>query len=250
MGWIRTTTGSAASRAGQRGRIAVAALVAAAVALVLVTHDGDHDAAHGRSGDGEGEHAEISRVIDGDTVELEDGTHVRLIGINTPEIAHFGEPRECFGRRAAEFTAQLLAPGEDVRLVRDVEEHDQYGRLLAYVYRSRDGLFVNAEIVRQGYAYVDTVPPNVAHVDLFRRLAREARERDTGLWGTCPTSGGQPRSLAGAGCLPDYEGECVPPPPPDLDCSDLHGPITVVGDDPHHLDGDHDGRACEPIPDR
>lgn len=237
-----------ARRTSQAGRrVAVAALVAAAVGLVSVTAGGDGSGAGGAHA---GRRAQVARVIDGDTLELAGGTHLRLIGINTPEIAHFGEPTECFGRRAAELTSSLLEPGEEVRLVRDVEDHDRYGRLLAYVYRARDGLFVNAEIMRQGYAYVETVPPNVAHVDLFRRLARQARERDAGLWAKCPTSGGQPRAVAGAGCLPDYQGACVPPPPPDLDCSDLKGPITVVGDDPHHLDGDHDGKACEPIPDR
>ena len=61
--------------------------------------------------------------------------------------------------------------GERVRLVRDVEERDRYGRLLAYVYRERDGLFVNAELVRRGYATVATFPPNVAHEREFRRLA-------------------------------------------------------------------------------
>ena len=56
--------------------------------------------------------------------------------------------------------------------MRDVEERDRYGRLLAYVYRARDGLFVNAELVRRGYATVATFPPNVAHEREFRRLAK------------------------------------------------------------------------------
>lgn len=216
-------------------------MLAAAIALVLVVNGGETERAE------TGRHARLERVVDGDTLALDDGTHVRLIGINTPEIAHGGSDTECFGRRATEFAERLLEPGDTLRLVRDVEPRDQYDRVLAYVYRARDGLFVNAALVRRGYAYVETVPPNVVHAELFRRLAREARERGAGLWSECPTSGGQARPVTGS-CLPDYQGACVPPPPPDLDCDDLDGPITVVGDDPHRLDGDHDGRACEPIP--
>jgi micrococcal nuclease len=76
-----------------------------------------------------------------------------------------------------------------VRLVRDVEARDRYGRLLAYVYRRRDGLFVNAELVRRGYATVATFPPNVAHEDEFRRLARRARLSGRGLWSECVGAG-------------------------------------------------------------
>jgi endonuclease YncB( thermonuclease family) len=220
--------------------------VALALALVLVGGAGPVGAARGQV-------VTVGRVVDGDTLRLNGGERVRLIGIDTPEIAHFGTPTACFGRRAAAFTERLLPPGERVRLVRDVEVRDQYDRLLAYVYRARDGLFVNAELVRRGYAYVDTVPPNVRHVELFRRLARRARAKKRGLWGECDSNDGI-RTLVGDGnggskaeCLPEYQGACVPPPPPDLDCSDIGGPVRVVGDDPHHLDGDHDGKACEPI---
>ena len=79
--------------------------------------------------------------------------------------------------------------GERVRLVRDVEERDRYGRLLAYVYRARDGLFVNAELVRRGYATVATFPPNVAHEREFRRLAKRARMSGRGLWSQCEGAG-------------------------------------------------------------
>ena len=79
--------------------------------------------------------------------------------------------------------------GERVRLVRDVDKRDRFGRLLAYVYRERDGLFVNAELVRGGYATVATFPPNVAHEDEFRRLARRARLSGRGLWGKCGGAG-------------------------------------------------------------
>jgi len=231
---------------GPVGVAAVAGLVVVALVGAPALGDG------GVRGGDRSRISVLERVIDGDTIALRSGEHVRLIGINTPETKYSEFGAECFGARASRFAERLLHEGERVRLVFDVERRDRYDRLLAYVYRERDGLFVNARIVEQGYAYVETVPPNVVHVDLFRRLAREAREHDRGLWSPCPTEGGQPRSLVGT-CLSDYQGACVPPPPPDLDCADLdlgdlNGPITVVGDDPHRLDGNHDGMACEAAP--
>lgn len=216
--------------------------IAAVLVLVLGVAGCDESTSTGsRSGAGA---ATLARVVDGDTLELDNGERVRLIGINTPETEHpdFGD--ECYGHQATRFTEGLLPDGEELRLVFDVERRDQYDRLLAYVYRQRDGLFVNAEVIGSGYAYVETVPPNVEHADEFRALAREARQDERGLWSRCPTSGGQPRNAHG-GCLDDYEGACVPPVPPDLDCDDIDGPVTVVGDDPHNLDGNHDGAACE-----
>jgi micrococcal nuclease len=154
----------------------------------------------------------------------------------------FGD--ECFGEEATRYTERLLRPGDELRLVFDVERYDQYQRLLAYVYRAVDDAFVNARLVERGYADTETVPPNVRHAGRFRRLAREAREAGRGLWSACPNDGTGPRSLADT-CLPDYVGACVPPGPPDLDCADIGEPVRVVGDDPHRLDAEGDGRACE-----
>ena len=142
-----------------------------------------------RPGDGTG--MPVVRVVDGDTirVELPSGEEaVRYIGIDTPESVKPGTPVECFAKRASAFNERLVA-GERVRLVRDVEERDRYGRLLAYVYRARDGLFVNAELVRRGYATVATFPPNVEHEREFRRLARRARMSGRGLWSECVGAG-------------------------------------------------------------
>ena len=113
---------------------------------------------------------------------------VRYIGIDTPESVKPGSPVECFAKRASAFNERLVG-GERVRLVRDVEARDRYGRLLAYVYRARDGLFVNAELVRRGYATVATFPPNVAHEREFRRLANRARLSGRGLWAECEGAG-------------------------------------------------------------
>jgi micrococcal nuclease len=131
------------------------------------------------------------RVVDGDTirVRLAGGEEpVRYIGVDTPESVKPGSPVECFARRASAFNARLVE-GERVRLVSDVESHDRYGRRLAYVYRARDDLFVNAELVRQGYATVATFPPNVRYADEFERLARRARMSGRGLWSRCEGQG-------------------------------------------------------------
>ncbi|MBK9179072.1 MAG: thermonuclease family protein [Acidimicrobiales bacterium] len=133
--------------------------------------------------------ATVERVVDGDTIVVDLGgrsERVRLIGIDTPESVDPRRSVECFGREAAAFTASLLPAGTPVRLVRDVEARDRYDRLLAYVYRQPDGLFVNAELARQGYALPLTIPPNVAHGDELRALAAEARDVGRGLWAACP----------------------------------------------------------------
>jgi micrococcal nuclease len=140
---------------------------------------------------GDGTTVRVARVVDGDTirVELPSGEEaVRYIGIDTPESVKPGAPVECFAKRASAFNERLVE-GERVRLVRDVEERDRYGRLLAYVYRARDGLFVNAELVRRGYATVATFPPNVAHEREFLRLSRRARMSGRGLWSQCEGAG-------------------------------------------------------------
>jgi micrococcal nuclease len=135
--------------------------------------------------------ARVVRVVDGDTIRVRiRGIEepVRYIGIDTPESVKPGSPVECFAKRASAFNARLVE-GERVRLVTDAEPRDRYGRLLAYVYRARDGLFVNAELVRRGYATVATFPPNVRHEALFRRLADRARMSERGLWRRCVGGG-------------------------------------------------------------
>ena len=112
---------------------------------------------------------------------------VRYIGVDTPESVQPGTPVQCFAKRASAFNARLVG-GERVRLVLDAEARDRYGRLLAYVYRDRDDLFVNAALVRRGYAVALTIPPNVEHAGEFRRLAATARRAGRGLWSACRAS--------------------------------------------------------------
>jgi micrococcal nuclease len=129
--------------------------------------------------------AEVTRAIDGDTieVELDGGTEdVRYIGVDTPETVDPGEPVGCYGHAASRFNAGLVE-GEQVRLVFDRELRDRYGRLLAYV--TVDGHLVNAELVRRGYARTLVFPPNTAHADRFARLQQRAADAGKGLWGAC-----------------------------------------------------------------
>lgn len=127
----------------------------------------------------------IERVVDGDTIVVSGGERVRLIGVDTPETKDPRRPVGCFGKQASEFTAGLLPTGSRVRLVGDVEQRDRYQRLLAYVYRLPDGLFVNAELLRRGFGQVLTIPPNVAHSEEFVAVSRQARDEARGLWGAC-----------------------------------------------------------------
>lgn len=124
---------------------------------------------------GAGESARVARVVDGDTVELTDGRKVRYLGINTPEG---GQP---FYQEATDFNAWLVE-GREVWLEYDVNPMDRYGRLLAYVWVGET--FINLELVRQGYATVYTVPPNVRYDEQFLEAQREAREQERGLWAT------------------------------------------------------------------
>jgi micrococcal nuclease len=131
--------------------------------------------------------AHVVRVVDGDTILVSlDGRQerVRYIGVDTPETVKPNTPVECYGKKASAFDHRLV-DGRDVRLRFDVERRDRYGRLLAYVYRVGDGLFVNAELVRRGYATTLTIPPNVAHAARFRALAAAARAAGRGLWSAC-----------------------------------------------------------------
>lgn len=128
---------------------------------------------------------DVERVVDGDTIVVTSKRRVRLIGVDTPESVDPRRPVGCFGKEASDFTKSLLPRGSRVRLVGDVEQKDSFGRTLAYVYRTSDGLFVNAELVRRGFANVLTIPPNVAHVEEFVALARQAREASAGLWSAC-----------------------------------------------------------------
>jgi len=161
-------------------------LVVSLVALVAALGSGL--LGRGRAEDGGGAVVgAVTRVVDGDTIRVLAGgrtERVRYIGIDTPESVRPGTPVQCYAHRAATENARLVR-GERVRLVFDVERRDRFGRLLAYVYRVRDGRFVNAALVRGGYARTLTIPPNVRFAGRFAKLAREAHRAGRGLWSAC-----------------------------------------------------------------
>jgi micrococcal nuclease len=128
---------------------------------------------------------QVTRVVDGDTIEVQLGAEeedVRYIGVDTPETVKPGEPVECFGPQASGFNHRLVE-GRRVRLVFGEERRDRYGRLLAYVYL--DKRFVNAELVRRGFAETLNIPPNDRFAGRLKRLELAAARSGRGLWGAC-----------------------------------------------------------------
>lgn len=182
----------------------------------------------------------VTHVVDGDTIDLDSGETVRLVGIDTPERGECG-----FG--PAQSALKRLVLGKEVTLVASDEDADKYGRLLRFV--EVDGLDVGLRLIRKGLA--------IARYDSRDGYGRHAREDryvtadEAAADVTCPKpkpkpKPEEPRGFAdtgkGGSCEAGYD-PCVPLYPPDLDCADV-GPVTVTGSDPHGLDGDGDGVAC------
>jgi len=164
-------------------RLAVRFLFVSALTAVVLA--GCSETAEGPASSPGAGSVRVTRVVDGDTIEVQLGgreVDIRLIGIDTPESVAPDQPIECYGRRASAYTESRLE-GEIVRLEFDVERLDRYGRTLAYVWVD-DELF-NETLVAEGYAVVTTFPPNVTYVDRFLAAQRAAREAGRGLWGEC-----------------------------------------------------------------
>ncbi|HXE99224.1 MAG TPA: thermonuclease family protein [Solirubrobacterales bacterium] len=161
----------------------------ALVALAAVTGCGSDGADEGL---GHVVSARVVRVIDGDTIEVTiDGAEedVRYIGVDTPETVKPGSPVECYGPQASAANHRLVE-GRTVRLVFDAERRDVYDRLLAYVYTETrgqpgKGRFVNAALVRQGYARTLEIAPNTEHAPQLSRLQAQAGRAGRGLWDAC-----------------------------------------------------------------
>jgi len=203
---------------------------------------------------------QVTDVVDGDTVKVNyrgSEESIRIIGIDTPETVHPSVPDECWGPAASDAATKLLS-GERVHLVVDPSQgrRDAYDRLLAYVEIPSRGDF-GAMMIRRGHAIEYTYDTAYARQARYQAAEQAARSANRGLWGKCggadvpleqpeptPEPQPEPEPDAGAGCASGYD-SCVPPYPPDVDCGDVDGPITVTGDDPHGLDGEGDGLACE-----
>ena len=176
----------------------------------------------------------VTRVIDGDTIEIsaiggpasggETGERVRYLGIDTPETVDPRKPVQCFGIEASKKNKELVE-GKTVRLEKDITDKDKYSRLLRYVYvdpsaGSGQVLFVNLELVRQGFATSYTYPPDVKYQEEILEAEREAREQNRGLWGACslvsPTISSQETKRNGC---------------------DIKGNISASGEKIYHLPG-------------
>lgn len=124
----------------------------------------------------------VMRVVDGDTIEIEGGQKVRYIGMDTPETVDPRKPVQCFGEEASIRNKELVE-GKEVSLEKDVSETDKYGRLLRYVWIGDQ--MINEELVTEGYARLDTVPPDVKYSIRLQTAEKEARIKDIGLWKLC-----------------------------------------------------------------
>ncbi len=129
--------------------------------------------------------AKVTRVIDGDTFVLSDSQHVRMLGINTPEIARLNKPAEPFADSAAHFIKSLIE-GKKVKLTFDENTYDIFGRLLAYVWltdvNGKDSLWIQAELLKAGLCRISHYPKGKRYYDLFYNLRRTARRNLSGIW--------------------------------------------------------------------
>ena len=226
----------------------------------------------------------VYEVIDGDTFVISTGEKVRLVQIDTPELSsgecHAEESKQALASilkpfmsssRKEQSDLKTLEKNIGVNLKQDssLDSTDKYGRQLSYLYVGSTN--VNLELVRMGaaapYFYQDL---RGEFAEELEDAAEFARDNQLGIWKNCPNfiydptksiETGYSNSLSQAvlaqsrgdvavlginQCSPDYR-ECVPPYPPDYDCADLVslGLIHVLGSDPHKLDRDGDGLACE-----
>ncbi|HYP39721.1 MAG TPA: thermonuclease family protein [Chloroflexia bacterium] len=221
--------------------------------------------------------ARVERIIDGDTLEVlleGQAVRLRLIGVDAPET---NGPPICFGLEATMKAEELIGrTAGRVLLEKDVSETDRYGRLLRYVWLEHpDGRrMLNEELVKEGFAQVSTYPPDVKYQAQFLAAERDAREGKRGLWGACggfgvllPTPTSLPAPIASPPIPPSSQPTAVTNPAPgslpydpngpDRDCPDFATQqeaqqffLAAGGPDrdPHRLDGDHDGIACETLP--
>ena len=134
----------------------------------------------------------VTKVFDGDTIEISGGEHVRYIGMDAPEEWYSEKAtagNQCYASEAKTANERLVL-GKEVRLLKDVRDRDIYGRLLRYVYvaGSSTEIFVNEKLVEDGFAKVAAYPPDVKFKDEFAELQKNAKENKRGLWSACLSS--------------------------------------------------------------
>ena len=204
---------------------------------------------------------QVIRIHDGDTLTISSGAKVRFLQIDTPEIS----PSECYGAEARKALVDIIGKSP-ITLESDSvsDDKDRYGRILRYVKVGK--ININLKLVEIGAAtpYFYNGEKGKYSIQLLK-AAQNAKAKKVGLWKKCPNTKLEPLKPATTGsalspkvtptistsnskCDPNYE-RCIPPYPPDLDCSDIKrmglAPIRVVGVDVHKLDGDGDGIGCD-----
>jgi endonuclease YncB( thermonuclease family) len=202
---------------------------------------------------------QVVRIHDGDTLTISSGEKVRFLQIDTPEIS----PAECYGAEAHKALVDIIGKSS-ITLESDSvsDDKDKFGRILRYVKVGK--VNINLKLVEIGAAtpYFYKGEKGKYSAQLLK-AAQNAKAKKIGLWNSCPTAKLEPLKAATTGaagsalnatinsdakCDPNYQG-CLPPYPPDLDCSDIKkmglGPIRVIGVDVHKLDGDGDGIGCD-----
>jgi len=168
-----------------------------------------------------GDLVKVTRVVDGDTIEIEGGEKVRYIGIDTPETVDPRKTVQCFGVEASAKNKELIE-GKEVRLEKDITDRDKYNRLLRYVWA--DDTLINLELVKQGFAYSYSYPPDIKYQDQFVKAQGEAREAKRGLWNACQSDSRVPGDISLP--VPEEEptGSCV-----------IKGNISASGEKIYHL---------------
>ncbi len=124
----------------------------------------------------------VSKVVDGDTIEITGGRKLRYIGIDTPETVDPRRPLQCFGKEASNRNKELVL-GKQVELEKDVSETDKFGRLLRYVYVGER--MINEQLVQEGYAHASSYPPDIMYQERLTAVQAKARVENKGLWASC-----------------------------------------------------------------
>lgn len=126
--------------------------------------------------------AAVRRVLDGDTLELDSGERVRMVGINAPETAKYGKPGDPLGQGARARLQALATPGDILFFHRDRTPQDRYGRLLLHPYLT-DGRNLTAQLLQEGWGFHVVIPPNAWEADCYRHAEQRAMDRRLGVWG-------------------------------------------------------------------
>lgn len=135
------------------------------------------------------EFTKVKRVVDGDTIVLENDERVRYIGVDTPETKHPDKPVQCFGREASQKNKELVE-GKYIYLEKDISEKDKYDRLLRYIYipnpeSKNEAIFVNQYLIEKGFGQVITYPPDVKYHNDLLESQKSAQNEKLGLWSKC-----------------------------------------------------------------